>query len=149
MEKGFTLIEVVASIAIIAMLVLAIGALNSGNIKTNKTTLNRDSSFNIAMAICEKFKSEATTVDEKTAVLYINSLNDLDGYIITDLVNSTTETPNTDIQSIRDGNSSHKLYAVVIEGFNKTIGGVNLNMLKVKVITMDKENNGVTLQVSK
>jgi prepilin-type N-terminal cleavage/methylation domain-containing protein len=150
MKKGFTLIEVVIAIAIIAMLVLAISSLNLTNAKTNRTTANREDSFSIAKAVCEKYKSEKYIVDNRKVMIYVNNLEELNQVFnsysgsAAQVVNKGPEITDTSYNSIKSGNISNKKYAVLMQGSKG-----ELNAIKVTVFSMDSYRTSITQKETK
>lgn len=80
MKKGFTLIEIIISIALISLLILSISGLISISIKMNLEADKRDKCFNIAGSICEIYKAASDTYSnsgtEISIYKYINDLSD-------------------------------------------------------------------------
>lgn len=150
MKKGFTLIEVVIALAIIAILVLAISSSNLTNAKTNRVTANREDSFSIAKAICEKYKSEKYIVNDKKVVIYVDNLDDLNQVINSNsgsaawVVNNGVGITNTSYDYIKSGNISNKKYAVLMEGSRG-----ELNALRVTVFSMDSYMTSITQKETK
>lgn len=147
MKKGFTLIEVIAAIAIIMILVLAIGTLNTSNIKMNRHTVQRDEEFSIAKAVCEKYKSDGMDVDTKDVVIYIDNLEDMyqqvedAGGFINNLIINSPSVIDTSLNSLKAG-SSGKKFALLLQGKAET----EFNILKVTVLSMGSDGSNVTLK---
>lgn len=77
MKKGFTLIETIVSIGLVAMLVVVLSGLNLMSIKVNYQTKSRDGSFNLARGICEVFKSENGIYGRSEAVRIFKYIDDV------------------------------------------------------------------------
>lgn len=140
MRKGFTLLEVVICIAIIAIIVLPLATLNMSNIRQNKTTFNREEAYSIAKAACEKFKSEALLVNDSSVTLYVNSVDDL--------YQMLTAHSDSIVRLINGGTSmtdnTGKKYSITLKGVRG-----DLNILNVTVAALDSYKGSVKLKASK
>jgi prepilin-type N-terminal cleavage/methylation domain-containing protein len=143
-KKGFSLIETVVSAALIAILIVAISALNLTNIKTYYINSDKDESFNIARGICEMFKSEEEVIPHKCVVSYINHIDDISDNI-SDIVQAEHNLVNINFEQISNNNLGKKRYALIIE----TSVNNQLNVLRVTVISMNEFNNTLNLMVTK
>lgn len=126
MKKGFTLVEVVVSIAIIAILILSIASLNMSSIRTNKMVRQKDNAYNIAKAICEMYKSDndCSYVPGSTTV-HINSIDDIKD------INTLITSPDTD---------ASKKYIVLIE-FTQTDAAGDKPVLLVMHVTVTNNDS--------
>jgi prepilin-type N-terminal cleavage/methylation domain-containing protein len=144
MRKGFTLIEIVVSAALISIVIIAISALNLINIKTSIISYEKDEAFNIARGVCEMFKCEGEVMPQKNVVAYINHLGDIQNNV-SYIVNTEPEIVNKDFEQIKSNNLGKDRFALLIE----TSVQQGFNILKVTVISMNEFYNAVSLLVIK
>jgi prepilin-type N-terminal cleavage/methylation domain-containing protein len=81
MRRGFTLIEVVVSAALISILILAISSSNLMSVKINRITRVRDGAFNLARGICEMYKVQDISdsyYNSGAVFKYINSSEEIE-----------------------------------------------------------------------
>jgi hypothetical protein len=132
------------SITLILLMIGALVSLYFINIKTNKETLQKDMEFNIARAVCEKFKYETLNPPEKNVIVYINDFSEIPDNITNILINQ----PNVEDLSysfILSKNSNSKKFALIL----KTSKQMGLDILKVNVLSMDGSFIETNLKVTK
>jgi prepilin-type N-terminal cleavage/methylation domain-containing protein len=140
MKKGFTLVEVIISIALIAILVLSISSLNAMSFKTNKMVRQRDNAYNIAKAICEAYKADKHSYSLSTTKAYANieSLNDIDITNVDNMVSGMTECNGVADDAVPVDTS--KKYNVIIE-FENTTASYNKPLLHIIHVTVTNNDN--------
>lgn len=137
--KGFTLIEVIAAVAIIGIITVAIFGLNSANINRDKIVKEKDTAYNMAKTLCEKFTN--SQYDKPLVLNATKHVND-----IIDISDRTLE----DILSTPEGTGYYTIN-IAISSTSDTIKSqlVNLYTFNVKVSKTQDDNNFVRLSVSK
>lgn len=150
MKRGFTLIETVISLALVAILIVVVSGVNMMSIRVNSITRGRDSAFNTARGICEIFRSEDEVYEEydKWVFKYINDAGEIES--IKWIFNN------------RDGISengklaaggSDKRYTVLVKLEKSSINGAltapTFKILRVKVVEKGREKSPVTLVYAK
>lgn len=129
---------------VLSILIVPIFSLYSMTYKTNIVSREKEKEFNLARAVCEKFKSENGVVDNKLYVLYANELNDLP-ISITDIIDNCVCESNIRDDLIKSNNIENKKYAIILN----TIGYENVSLLSVKVLGLINNNSEVTLQIAR
>lgn len=149
MKKGFTLVEVIVSIALLAILLISVSFLNLMSIRMNIEARQRDKVFYIAKGICEMYRAEDIRFTEdlyKSVYKGIDDLSEVTG--IVDILKNNDGIYN-------DGDNIvpvvEKKYIVLlslqkgISNSNNGLADTSLNILRVKVLEVGKIQSSVTL----
>lgn len=150
MKKGFTLIEVIITIAMISLLILSISCLTSLSIKINLKADRRDEIFNIARSVCEIYKSDSNYYSnigtDINIYKYVNSLTDIQS--INNLIlnkNGNYIEPNYN-EIINDG----KVYKyTLILKIKRILNTGNMEMLCIEVIRNGEELMKISMNAAK
>lgn len=143
-KKGFTIVEVIISIAILAILILVIGNSNITTFKINGRVRKRDKLFNTAKGICELYKAwniDAYDGSYKKVYYNYNDIYDIEGLEYLFL--------NGDMEYKSDGNR----YTLLLELSRLPIAGdigessIDINLLKVTVYDNQKGDNIVLTEI--
>lgn len=81
MRRGFTLIEVIISVALVAILILTVSSMNLFSVRTNRSTRGRDGAFNLARGLCELYKVqelEDSLYNHGAVFKYLSSIEDIE-----------------------------------------------------------------------
>lgn len=150
MKKGFTLIEVIIAISMIALLILVISGLSSMSIKMNQETNKMDESFNIARSICEMYKSNADNYSiigtEINIYKYINNLSDINS--INNLI--TNKNGNYDVSEfdeITNSNTGFK-YTLILK-IKRISNPENMEVLWIEVVKNDEKHMKISMNAAK
>lgn len=150
MKKGFTVIEVIVAVSVIAMLILVISGLTSMSIKMNLQTSRLDESFNIASSICEIYKSNTDTYssieNEVKIYKYINSLSDIQS-INNLILNKTGDYTETNLDGIINGNTGFK-YTLILK-IKKISSAEGMEALWIQVIKNDGKQIKISMNAAK
>lgn len=138
MKKGFTFIEVIISVLIISLLVLAISGLTSMSIKMNLESTEMDERFNLVRSVCEMYKSNTDNYSNPGAEIniykYINNLSDIQS--ISDLIiNKNGDYNDSDFNRIINGSVGFK-YTLILK-IKKMPDAENMEALWVEVVRND------------
>lgn len=144
MKKGFSMIEIIVGIMLLVMLIVPIYGMNSACFRTNNSSRYKDEEFNIARAVCEKFKSELGAVENKWTVLYADNPMDLP-INITETVQNSIYYNIVSSELIKSNNLNNKKYAVIICSSSFQ----SLYYLKVKVLSMADIETEVALRIAR
>lgn len=144
MKRGFTLIEMVVSTALILIIVTVISSLNIININMNRVTTQKDEQLNIVRAVCEKFKCETGEVTDKNVVIYVDGVLDMP-YSITNTLSVQPNILIVDLEKLKSDNSQNKKYALLIQSSNNE----GLNVIKATAFYMNNPDENLSFKVTR
>lgn len=145
-NKGFTLIEVVIAILVLAIIIIPIFNINFMAYKNTYNTLNKDKEYNITRSICEKFNGETGIIQNKTVVIYLNDINEItQAMSVTNTIANEISFSNIDYDNIKNNNFNNKRYAIIMNGLQTEY----LSVLRVTTLSMGKSDNGVSLRIAR
>lgn len=150
-SSGFTLIEIIISIALIAMLAVGIASINTLSIKLGAKGRKKDIAYNIARSICELYKSDGTlyslAASDINVYKYINSMDDITSIEHLILNSDGVYSEEDREQIINEGGNEG--YTVIIK-IRKVSLNPEMEAIFTKVIENGgEETDGVVLNASK
>jgi prepilin-type N-terminal cleavage/methylation domain-containing protein len=150
MKKGFTLIEVIISIALVCILILAIAGLSVMSAKTAQTAKERDEVFNIARSICEIYKSNSSFYSspgsEVNIYKYINNVSDIEG--INSLINNRDGYySESNFNQIINANQTFK-YTLILK-IKRISSDIDMETLSVEAVKNDGKITRIKLTAAK
>ncbi|EYE89734.1 hypothetical protein Q428_01390 [Fervidicella metallireducens AeB] len=148
-NKGFTLVEVIVSIALLAILLISVSILNLMSIRMNIAARQRDKVFYIAKGICEIYSSEDINFTEdlyKSVYKGIDDLSEVTG-IVDIFKNNDGICTGVEDEIPAVGKKYMVLLSLQKSLQNSNNGGasIRLNILRVRVLEVGENQNSVTL----
>lgn len=151
MKRGFTLIETVISLALVAILIVAVSGVNMMSIRVNSKTRGRDSAFNTARGICEIFRSENEVYEEYGIWVYkyIDDIGEIGS--IKWIFQNRDGTAAGEELTATGGNKRYTVFLRLERGSLNGGGAQSpgFKILRVKVFERNRENSPVSLAYSK
>lgn len=141
-KGGFILIEVILSLALIAIFVGTICSITLSAARIKAISEKKDDAFNIARGICEMFKSETgefLDADYRTLYKPIDNLSEIDS--IEDIMKNGIESYN----SLNLAVEKNRKYVLMLNLSKKTGTGItkgntpDIDILKVKVYIIGRD----------